>query len=80
MERGLAMSDVRRMQLGQVVDYCIAYNARQAEAEKQAEKQRPPERHRPGKKEKEPRRIGTREAPTRYRLATGKEAKEYFNR
>lgn len=75
------MADVRRMQLGQVVDYCISFNARQAEAEKQAEANRPPERPRTGgKKEKEPRRIGTKEAPTRYRLASGKEAKEYFNR
>ena len=33
------MSDLRRMQVGQVVDYCIAYNDRQKEAEKQAEKE-----------------------------------------
>lgn len=28
------MSDIRRMQLGQVVDFVIAYNDRQKEAEK----------------------------------------------
>ena len=28
------MSDIRRMQLGQVVDFCISYNERQKEAEK----------------------------------------------
>ncbi len=28
------MSDIRRMQLGQVVDFCISYNERQREAEK----------------------------------------------
>ena len=34
LERGLTMSDIRRMQLGQVVDFVIAYNERQEEAEK----------------------------------------------
>lgn len=29
---------MRRMQLGQVVDFCIAYNERQAEAEKRQER------------------------------------------
>jgi hypothetical protein len=28
------MSDIRKMQIGQVVDFCIAYNERQKEAEK----------------------------------------------
>ena len=28
------MSDIRRMQLGQVVDFCISYNERQKAAEK----------------------------------------------
>lgn len=32
------MSDIRRMQVGQVVDFCIAYNDRQKRAEKQEEK------------------------------------------
>ena len=32
------MSDIRRMQVGQVVDFCIAYNNRQKRAEKQEEK------------------------------------------
>ena len=38
LERGLTMSDIRNMQLGQVVDFCIAYNERQKEAERQAKK------------------------------------------
>jgi hypothetical protein len=29
------MSDIRRMQIGQVVDFCISYNERQEQAEKQ---------------------------------------------
>ena len=33
------MSDIRRMQLGQVVDFVIAYNERQDKAEKQAKKE-----------------------------------------
>lgn len=33
------MSDIRRMQLGQVVDFIIAYNERQKEAEKEAKKE-----------------------------------------
>jgi len=28
------MADIRRMQLGQVVDFCISYNERQKAAEK----------------------------------------------
>jgi len=32
------MQDVRRLQLGEVVDFCIEYNARQKEAEKQSER------------------------------------------
>ena len=28
------MEDIRKMQLGQVVDFCISYNERQKEAEK----------------------------------------------
>ena len=34
LERGLTMSDLRRMQVGQVVDFTIAYNNRQKAAEK----------------------------------------------
>ena len=33
------MSDIRNMQLGQVVDFVIAYNDRQKESEKQSKKQ-----------------------------------------
>ena len=33
------MTDIRQMQLGQVVDYCIAYNNRQADAERQAKRE-----------------------------------------
>ena len=34
LERGLTMSDIRRMQVGQLVDFVIAYNERQKAAEK----------------------------------------------
>ena len=34
IERGLTLTDIRRMQLGQVVDFVIAYNDRQKAAEK----------------------------------------------
>ena len=33
------MSDVRRMQIGQAVDFCASYNERQEAAEKAAKKQ-----------------------------------------
>ena len=33
-ERGLTMDDLRHMTLGQVVDFCIAYNKRQDRANK----------------------------------------------
>lgn len=32
------MSDMRRMQMGRLVDFCMAYNERQEEAEKAREK------------------------------------------
>lgn len=32
MERGLAMSDIRRMTVGQLVDFCIDYNKRNKES------------------------------------------------
>ena len=34
------MQDVRRMQLGEVVDFCIDYNSRQKQAEKTTERKR----------------------------------------
>ena len=34
IERGLTMSDIRRMQLGQLVDFVITYNERQERSEK----------------------------------------------
>lgn len=34
MERGLTMTDLRKMQIGQIVDFCIAYNDRQNKQEK----------------------------------------------
>lgn len=37
LERGLNMTDIKHMQIGQVVDFCIVYNNRQIEAEKAAE-------------------------------------------
>lgn len=33
------MTDIRRMQIGQVVDFVIAYNERQERAEKQAKRE-----------------------------------------
>ena len=33
------MTDIRRMQLGQVVDFVISYNERQKQAEKQAKQE-----------------------------------------
>ena len=33
------MSDLRKMQIGQIVDFCISYNDRQKKAEKQAERE-----------------------------------------
>ena len=72
------MADIRRMQLGQVVDFCIAYNERQEDAEKRAGETVPDVN---GKRYgQDPRQTGTREAPKRYRLATGKEAGDYFSR
>lgn len=38
VERGLTMSDIRKMRLGEVVDFCYAYNERQKDAEKKSEK------------------------------------------
>lgn len=34
IERGLTMSDIRRMQLGQLVDFVITYNERRERSEK----------------------------------------------
>ena len=39
MERGLSMDDIRRMQIGQLVDFCIDYNERQKKAKKAAERE-----------------------------------------
>jgi len=33
------MSDVRRMQLGQIIDFVIAYNERQEEGERRAKRE-----------------------------------------
>lgn len=38
MERGLTVQDIRKMQLGHVVDFVIDYNSRQKESEKRAAK------------------------------------------
>lgn len=40
------MTDIRRMQLGQVVDFVIAYNERQEKAEKKAEQEEKKKRKR----------------------------------
>ena len=34
LERGLTLTDIKKMQIGQVVDFCVAYNERQKAAEK----------------------------------------------
>ena len=49
MERGLTMSDVRRMTIGAVVDFSIAYNDRQEQARK-AEEKREKQEKRPKKR------------------------------
>lgn len=33
IERGLTLSDIKRMTLGQVVDFCMSYNERQKKAQ-----------------------------------------------
>ena len=38
-ERGLSMSDLKAMTLGQVVDYVVAYNKRQERAERESKKE-----------------------------------------
>ena len=38
LERGLTMQDIRRMTIGQVVDFCIDWNDRKKRAEKAAKK------------------------------------------
>ena len=49
MERGLTMSDVRRMTIGAVVDFSIAYNDRQEQARK-AEERREKQKDKPKKR------------------------------
>lgn len=72
------MADIRRMQLGQVVDFCIAYNERREDAEKREGETVPDIK---GKRSgQDPRQTGTREAPKRYRRASGKEASDFFSR
>ena len=34
------MADIKKMQLGQVVDFCIDYNKRQKDAEKESDKKK----------------------------------------
>lgn len=38
MDRGLTMADMRQMQIGQVVDFCIEYNEREKKAQKAQER------------------------------------------
>ena len=59
------MEDVREMQLGQLVDFCISYNERQKEAEEEMEASN-------NKKTKKPKTY-------KYRLATQEEIDAYFN-
>ena len=39
LERGLSINDIKGLKLGQCVDFCIAYNERQEDAEKRAERE-----------------------------------------
>lgn len=39
LERGLSMSDIKRMQVGQLADFCEEYNEREKKARKEQEKQ-----------------------------------------
>ena len=36
------MSDIQKMQVGQIVDFCISYNERQKDAEERARKEQKP--------------------------------------
>lgn len=40
LERGLQMQDIRRMTIGQVVDFIQDYNERSKEAEREAERRK----------------------------------------
>lgn len=40
------MPDVKKMQLGQLVDFCLSYNERQKQAEELEEKQKNPPKYR----------------------------------
>lgn len=40
------MADIRKMSVGSVVDFAIAYNKRQEQAEKEAEKQKKKDKRR----------------------------------
>ena len=38
------MSDIRKMQVGQIVDFCISFNDRQKNAEEKAERESRPKK------------------------------------
>ena len=38
IERGLTITDIKKMQIGQVVDFVVDYNERQKQADREAEK------------------------------------------
>lgn len=38
MERGLSIQDMRRMQIGQVADFCMEYNEREEKSQRAQEK------------------------------------------
>ena len=46
IERGLSLDDIRGMQVGQVVDFVIAYNERQKRFEKEQEDSEKPKKRR----------------------------------
>ena len=39
IERGLTITDIKRMQIGQLVDFCISFNRRQEDMEKAAKRE-----------------------------------------
>lgn len=51
LERGLTVQDLRRLQLGQVVDFVIEYNERQKRSERHSERKRAVKHYRLATKE-----------------------------
>lgn len=67
IERGLTLSDIKRMTLGQVVDFCMSYNERQKKAQEAQNADSKPV-NKPGRKT----------GGYKYRMATQDEIDAYF--